>query len=148
MIMHIMLAVIAIIGLVLFLRWQHQKQRSPALPAPMSPFEREISTREFDEMVLATSHQTPVLVDFYAPWCGPCHQFAPLLAELAHDYKGAFLLARINYDKSRDLVTRYQVDCVPTLILFRNGQKTEHIEGTQLPHQLRYFLAKNGVLKV
>jgi putative thioredoxin len=143
--MHILLALAAIIGIIGFLFWLRQRQRYPALPAPLSAFEREVSADEFAQMVMETSRETPVLVDFYARWCGPCHRFAPTLAELARDYNGAFLLARIDYDKSTDLIRQYKVECVPTVMLFRGGEKIDGFEGGQLAHQVRYFLAKNGI---
>jgi len=143
--MHIFLLLAALALFMIFLFWQGGAQRAPGLPAPISPFERDIKAAEFHEMVLSASHQVPVMVDFYASWCGPCHAFAPVLAEMARDYNGGFLLARVDYDANTDLVRQYRVTCIPTVALFRNGEQIDGFEGGQMPHQVRYFLAKNGV---
>ena len=91
--MHILFALIGMVGLFYFF-YDHQLKR-PALAAPISLFEREVTAREFNEMVLDTSTRIPVMVDFYDPWCGPCRDFAPILADIVRNYNGAFLLARI-----------------------------------------------------
>lgn len=141
--MHILFALIGMVGLFYFF-YQHQFKRA-TLPAPISLFEREVTAKEFDEMVLGSSTRTPVMVDFYDPWYGPCRDFAPTLAKLARDYNGSFLLARVSYDQSAELMKRYQVECVPTIALFKNGQRIDGFEGQYLPHQVRYFLSKNGI---
>lgn len=128
-----------------YLYTQWQPRQLPVLPAPASEFERDIKPADFGEMVLGNSARVPVLVDFYARWCGPCHMFAPVLAEAAREYQGAFLLARVDYDQSSGLIKQYAIECVPTIKLFRNGECVDGFEGGQQPHQLRYFLAKNNI---
>lgn len=141
--MHILFALIGMVGLFYF--FYHHQLKRPALSAPISLFEREVTAREFDEMVLSTSTRIPVMVDFYDPWCGPCRDFAPILADIVRTYNGAFLLARISYDQSTELMKRYNITCVPTIALFRDGKRVDGFEGQHLPHQVRYFLAKNGI---
>lgn len=140
-----LLAVLAVAGFILFILWQQKRERYPALPAPISTYEREIIGDEFADMVLKTSNEVPVVVDFYARWCGPCHDFAPVMAEMARDYNGSFLLARVDFDQNPQLVKHFKVTCIPTIALFRNGEKLDGFEGGQQPHQVRYFLAKHGI---
>lgn len=112
---------------------------------PQSPYEREITTQEFQDMVVDHSHQTPVLVDFYANWCRPCHAFSPVLSEMARVCGGSFLLARIDFDTNKELATQLGVTALPAIALYRSGERVDGFSGGRLPHSLRYFLAKNGV---
>jgi putative thioredoxin len=146
--MHPVLVLFGIIAVVLFMLWRQKQQRNPALPAPLSPFERDVRASEFENMVLESSRQTPVLVDFYARWCGPCHRFAPVIAEVAKEFNGGFLLARVNFDESQALIERYGVTCIPTVALFQNGTRVDGFEGGRSDHQLRYFLATHGIKPV
>jgi thioredoxin 1 len=81
----------------------------------------------FDELVLRS--KTPVLVDFWAPWCGPCRMIAPLVDELAAEYAGKVTCVKINTDESPQIATEYGVRSIPTVMMFKNGQKMETIIG-------------------
>ncbi len=74
----------------------------------------------FDEIV--NSSDTPVLVDFWAPWCGPCKMIAPVIAEIADEYAGKAKICKLDTDEHREAAMEYQINAIPTIILFKNGQ--------------------------
>ena len=80
----------------------------------------ELTDAEFDEVV--RSSDVPVLVDFWAPWCGPCKMMAPVLEEIAEGYTGKAKVCKINTDDSRDSAIEFGISSIPTLILFKGGQ--------------------------
>jgi thioredoxin 1 len=87
----------------------------------------EITDATFDREVLQSP--VPVLVDFWAPWCGPCRAIAPLVEEIAQQYAGKLKVAKINVDDNPEAATRYGVRGIPTLLLFQGGQVKEQIVG-------------------
>ena len=80
----------------------------------------ELTDANFDNMV--HSSQEPVLVDFWAPWCGPCRMMASVLEEIAEDYAGKAKICKINTDEARDSAIEFSVTSIPTLVLFKGGQ--------------------------
>jgi len=85
------------------------------------------SDQSFDSDVLKSN--TPVLVDFWAPWCGPCRMIAPVVEALAQDYNGRLSVAKLNVDENPATAQKYQVMGIPTLILFKNGEAVERFVG-------------------
>jgi len=81
----------------------------------------------FDELVLQS--KVPVLVDFWAPWCGPCRMIAPLIDELAADYGDKLLTLKLNTDESPGVATEYGIRSIPTVMLFKDGAKQETVIG-------------------
>jgi thioredoxin 1 len=86
-----------------------------------------VTDAEFESQVLEADK--PVLVDFWASWCGPCLAIAPIVEELAGDYDGKIVVAKMNVDKSPATPGRYGIRAIPTLIVFKDGQVVEQITG-------------------
>ena len=92
-----------------------------------NPNVKEVSDSSFDGDILKSS--VPVLVDFWAPWCGPCRSVAPVIDDLANQYEGKLKVAKINVDESTEVAMRYQITSIPTFILFKNGQVADRALG-------------------
>ena len=83
--------------------------------------EMKFTTANFEEEVLKS--EIPVLVDFYADWCGPCQMMAPVIGQLAGEYEGRVKIGKLNVDENPDIAVRYKVMSIPTMIIFRNGKE-------------------------
>ena len=87
----------------------------------------ELSDAEFDETI--HSSQVPVLVDFWASWCGPCMMMSPIFEKIAAKYQGKVLLAKVNVDENRAVPEKYGIYGIPTFIFFKDGKESERIVG-------------------
>ncbi len=105
----------------------------------------DATTETFEAEVLQRSMQTPVLVDFWAPWCGPCKTLGPILEKLAGEYNGAFRLAKVDVDKEQEIGAAFQIRSVPTVFLVKGGQIVDGFPGAIPEGQLREFLKKHRV---
>ena len=100
----------------------------------------EINDSSFKSEV--TDSQIPVLVDFWAPWCGPCRMVAPVLEELAKEYEGKVKVVKLNIDENQGTATEYGVRSIPTLILFKDGKECEKMIGVQSKENLKQMVDK------
>ena len=98
-----------------------------------------ISNGNFDQEVAKST--TPVLVDFWAEWCGPCKMIAPILDELAEEKAGKVKVAKVNVDDNQELATRFSIRAIPTLLLFQGGNVKETIVGMTGKKELERKLA-------
>ena len=105
----------------------------------------DITTDTFETEVLQKSMQTPVLVDFWATWCGPCKSLTPILEKLAGEYGGAFTLAKVDVDKEQQIAAAFQIRSVPTVFLLVGGQPVDAFQGALPEGQLRQFLQQHGI---
>ena len=87
----------------------------------------EFSEQNFDDKVISSGQ--PVLVDFWAEWCGPCHIIAPTIEELAEEYKDKVLVGKLNVDHHPGIAARYGIRSIPSLLLFKDGQVNNQIVG-------------------
>jgi thioredoxin 1 len=92
-----------------------------------NPNVHDVSDASFEGDILKSA--VPVLVDFWAPWCGPCRSVAPIVEDLATQYAGKIKVAKINVDESTDVAMRYQITSIPTFILFKNGEVADRALG-------------------
>lgn len=87
----------------------------------------EVTDADFQSEVLESD--VPVLVDFWAPWCGPCKMAGPVLEKIAGEYEGQLKVCKVNVDDERQIATQYGIMSIPTMFLFNNGQPTDQITG-------------------
>jgi thioredoxin 1 len=99
-----------------------------------------LSDATFDETIAGAD--TPVLVDFWAEWCGPCKMIAPTLAEIANEQKGKLAIGKLNVDDNPDTARRFDVMSIPTLLVFKDGQQVKRLVGAKGKGQLLQDLAE------
>jgi putative thioredoxin len=103
----------------------------------------EVDESSFESIVIEQSRKVPVLVDFWAAWCGPCQSLMPVLQKLADEYQGKFILAKVNSDEQQALASQFGVRSLPTVKLFRGGQPVDEFMGALPEGQVREFINKH-----
>ena len=109
----------------------------------MKPHVVDVTQDDFESVVLQGSQQTPVMVDFWADWCAPCKQLAPVLESLAEEYQGAFVLAKVDTETNQMLSAQVGVRSLPTVLLVKEGQVVDHFMGALPEGEIREFLNKH-----
>jgi putative thioredoxin len=116
------------------------------MTADAKPHVFDATADRFQDDVLERSLKVPVLVDFWAEWCGPCKQLGPILEKLARDYNGAFELAKVDVDREQQLAAAFQVRSIPTVFLVKDGQLVDGFPGALPEGALREFLQSHGIV--
>src|SRR5574343_1145304 len=106
----------------------------------MSEFAFDVSIENFEAQVLIPADTVPVVVDFWAPWCQPCQTLKPMLEKLAEEYKGRFLLAKVNSDENPELAQHFGVRSIPSVKVLFQGQLVDEFNGALPEGQIRSFL--------
>ena len=115
--------------------------KAPAAKAAESLI-RDSDTRNFMADVIDASRQVPVLVDFWAPWCGPCKQLTPALEKIVRDAKGAVKLVKINIDENQQLAAQMRIQSIPAVFAFVNGQPVDGFMGALPEGELKKFVSR------
>jgi putative thioredoxin len=108
-----------------------------------SPYIVTVTAENFQSIVLNGSFDRPVLVDFWADWCAPCRMLMPILAQLAEEYRGRFILAKVNTEEQQSLAAQFGIRSLPTVQLFKSGQPVDQFMGALPEGQIREFLDRH-----
>ncbi len=107
-----------------------------------SPYIQDVSAADFQQAVLQKSHDVPVVVDFWAEWCGPCRTLGPALEKLADEAAGAFVLAKVDVDSNQQLAAQFNVQGIPTVIGFRDGMPADQFTGALPERAIKEWLER------
>ena len=102
----------------------------------------DVSTKTFEKEVLEASKSVPVIVDFWAPWCGPCRSLTPIIEKVVGEFKGRVKLVKVNSDDNPELSQAFQIQSIPNVIAFKDGRAVSQFIGAQPESQVRAFVEK------
>ena len=102
----------------------------------------DVSTKTFEKEVLEASKTVPVVVDFWAPWCGPCRSLTPIIEKVVGEFKGRVKLVKVNSDDNPELSQAFQIQSIPNVIAFKDGRAAAQFVGAQPESQVRAFIEK------
>lgn len=102
--------------------------------------ENNVTDQNFEAEVLKSN--TPVLVDFWAPWCGPCRMLSPMIGELAQEYAGRAKIVKLNTDDNPNVASQYNISAIPALLFFKNGKLVEQLTGVRPKPEVKSVLEK------
>ncbi len=117
--------------------------RGPQGKEPMAENVNAVTDQNFENEVIAASKTQPVVVDFWAEWCGPCRAIAPTLAQIAQEYSGKLKIVKLNVDENMNSSFRFNVRSIPTLLVFKGGQVADQIVGAVPKEQIEKVLARH-----
>ena len=101
----------------------------------------QVTDADFDKSVLQSGK--PALVDFWAPWCGPCRIIGPIVEELAPSYQGRAVIAKVNVDDNPQIAQKYGITSIPTLMMFKDGKLVDRVVGAMPKGELQKFIDRN-----
>ena len=108
-----------------------------------SPYITDVTKENYQSTVIEQSGKVPVLVDFWASWCQPCQMLIPILENLAEQYQGKFILAKINTEEQQELASQFGIRSIPTVKLFKNGEAVDEFAGALPESKIRHFIDKH-----
>ncbi len=100
--------------------------------------------KSFFDLIKAS--KKPILVDFYADWCGPCKMVSPAIEKVAKDFSGKLMTIKINVDNKKHVAAKYQIQSIPTIMMFKNGESVMRLTGAQSYEAIRQEVQKNLIL--
>jgi putative thioredoxin len=115
-------------------------QNPTSNPAQNPTFSYDVTDADFETLVLERSLEVPVLLDCWAPWCGPCKSLGPVLEKLAQEYGGRFVLAKLDTDQNPEIAGALQLRSIPHVVLFKGGQVADHFTGALPESKIKAFL--------
>lgn len=101
---------------------------------------KELNKTNFDQVI--SNSEKPVLVDFWAQWCGPCRMLAPILQDVDEEVRDKVLIAKVNVDENMELAQEYNIMTIPALVLFKNGEESARLVGVQQKEKIIEFIEK------